>query len=148
MVNAASTSNQAQFVFADYYSRYQWWESDVVLQGNLNGTPWKVLTPAASDYLAGYFQFQLTPFINGTAPGQWPPVYATGKVYDPNRAAADLLEMWAMALSGRIDVVVGGNTLKRQQYMDNKLKMAQFYRRKARPGVARMQRSDINGGYY
>lgn len=144
IVNAASTSNQAQTIFADYYSQYQWWESDVVLQGYLNGAPWKVLTPLASDYIVGHWQFELDVFNTGTVPGQLPPVSATGKVYDPNSAAADLLEFWAAALAGAYNIVVDGQNLQRSQLMQAKLTMAQYYRRQAKPKVAKMQRRDVN----
>ena len=33
IVNTASTNNVPETIFADYYSKYKWWESDVVLQG-------------------------------------------------------------------------------------------------------------------
>src|SRR2546423_13039350 len=59
IVNAASTGNQPSVIFADYYSKYQWWEADVVLQGNNTSTSaaWVVLTPVASDYIVGHWQF-------------------------------------------------------------------------------------------
>jgi len=144
IVNTASTNNQAQFVFADYYADFGWWESDVTLQGDLSGNFWKVITPAASDYITGHFQFQLTPFVNGTSPGQLPPVFATGKIYDCNAAAADLLEFWAARLASKYDVKVGGNELSRSQLMQSKLTMSQYYRRQAKPKTAKMRRDDTN----
>jgi hypothetical protein len=144
IVNAASTNNQAQFVYADYHSRYQWWEADVVLQGDLSGNFWKVITPAASDYITGYWQFQLTPFVNGTAPGQLPPVYATGKVYDPYCASADLLEFWGAKKVLEYDVIVGGQTFRRSQAVDALQKLAKTYRMQAKPKVAKMRRSDLS----
>ena len=143
IVNAASTNNQAQFVYADYYSRFSNWESDAVLQGYLNGSPWKVLTPAASDYLTGYFQFQLTPFVNGTAPGQWPPVLITGKVYDPYAASADLLEVQIAKLALKFDVTVGGQTFKRSQAVDMLQSLVKSYRLQQKPKSVKMVRSDI-----
>lgn len=143
IVNAASTNNQAQWVYADYHSRYQWWEADVTLQGDLSGNFWKVITPAASDYITGYFQFQLTPFVNGTSPGQLPPVYATGKIFDPYAAAADLLEFWAAKVVLEYDVVVGGQTFKRSQGVDALQKLAKAYRMQAKPKIVKMRRDDI-----
>ena len=143
IVNTASTGNQASTIFADYYSKYQWWEQDVVLQGYFNGAAWVVLTPLALDYITGHWQFELTPFVNGTVPGQLPPVFATGKVYDLNYAAADLLDMWATALTGSYDVVVDGQNLKRSQLWAQKQKRADYYRRKAKPHIAKLRRDDI-----
>jgi hypothetical protein len=146
IVNAASTNNQAQFVFADYHSRYHWWEADVVLQGDLSGNFWKVITPAASDYITGHFQFQLTPFVNGVAPGQFPPVYATGKIFDPYASAADLLEFWAAKVALEYDVIVGGQTFRRSQAPDALQKLAKTYRMQAKPKTAKLRRDDINTG--
>jgi hypothetical protein len=144
IVNTASTNNQASTIFADYYSKYQWWEADVVLQGQgSTGAAWIVLSPLASDYITGHWQFELTPFVNGTIPGQLPPVFATGKIYDPNAAAADLLEFWAAALAGAYDVTVDGQTLRRSQLMAAKLMMAKYYRHLAKPRIAKISRHDV-----
>lgn len=146
IVNAASTNNQALVIFADYYSRYQWWEADVVVQGvNIGtGAAWIVLSPAGSDFIKGHFQFELTPFANGIAPGQYPPVFLTGKIYDVYAAAADLLEFWAASLAGAYDVTVDGQTLRRSQFAAAKLTMAARYRMRAKPRVAMMTRPDVS----
>src|SRR5579884_1118025 len=91
IVNTASTGNQASTIFADYYSSFGYWEDDVVLQGYFNGAAWVVLTPVASENLVGHWAFETNVFTSGTVPGQLPPVFATGKVYDVYAAAADLL---------------------------------------------------------
>jgi hypothetical protein len=144
IVNLGSTSNSASTIFADYYSKYQWWEADAVLQGQgSTGLPWIVLTPVASDYITGHFQFETSVFTSGTVPGQLPPVFITGKVYDCNCAAADLLEFWAATLAGSYDVTVDGQTLRRSQLMQAKLTMAQHYRRLAKPKIAKQSRHDV-----
>ena len=143
IVNTASTGNQASTIFADYYSKYQWWEQDVVLQGYFNGAAWVVLTPLALDYITGHWQFELTPFVNGTVPGQLPPVFATGKVYDPFYAAAEMLDMWCAQLSGAYDVTANGQTLHRSQLWAQKRQTADLYRRKAKPHIAKLRRDDL-----
>lgn len=149
IVNAASTNNVPSMVFADYYSAYHWWEGDVTLQGNSTSThaAWVVLTPAASDLLVGHWSFETSSladlFANGTFPGQYPPVFATGKTYDLNWAAADLLEFWAATLTGGYDITVDGETLRRSQLMQGKLNMSQYYRRQAKPKVAKLVRTDV-----
>jgi hypothetical protein len=143
IVNTASTNNQASTIFADYYSRYSNWESDAVLQGQgSTGAAWIVLTPTLSDYIVGHWMFENTPFVNGTVPGQLPPVFITGKIYDLYASAADLLEYWAAVLVGAYDVSVDGQTLKRSQLMQAKMMLAQSYRRKAKPSIAKMTRND------
>lgn len=145
IVNLNSTSNSASTIFADYYSNYQYWESDVVLQAqdSVTAKPWVVVTPTLSELTVGHWQFENNVFTSGTVPGQLPPVFATGKIYDPNWAAADLLEFWAMTLSAAYDVTVDGQSLRRSQLMTAKLAMSEYYRRKAKPRVAKMIRDDV-----
>lgn len=149
IVNAASTNNVPSMIFADYYSAFPWWEADVVLQGNSTSThaAWVVLAPTASDLIVGHWSFEETSlsalFTNGTFPGQYPPVWATGKVYDLNLAAAELLDFWAATLAGAYDVTVDGQTLRRSQLMAAKMTLANQYRRKAKPRIARMVRADV-----
>lgn len=146
IVNNALTGNQAQTIFADYYSKYQWWEQDVVLQGYSGGLAWVVLTPVASDYITGHWQFETNVWTTGTSvPGQLPPVFATGKVYDPYAAAADLLEFKAALWQGAqgYDFASDGQSFRRSQAAIGLQKQALFYRRKAKPRTAKMVRSDI-----
>jgi hypothetical protein len=144
-VNAASTNNQPQYVFADFYSDYDHWETDLVLQGNDVNTlaSWIVLVPEASDYLTGHFIFQADAIHSGVAPGQWPPVYITGKVYDIFAASADLLDMWAAQLTCKYDITQEGNSFKRSQWMTAKLRLADIYRRQAKPRISQMVRRDV-----
>jgi len=143
IVNTPSTGNQATTIFADFYSAYQFWEDDIVLQAYQNGAAWIAVTPALSENLVGHWAFENNVFISGTAPGQLPPVFATGKIYDPNAAAADLLEFWAAALASAYDVTVNGQSLRRSQLMTGKLTLSGYYRRLAKPRIARLQREDV-----
>jgi hypothetical protein len=144
-VNTVSTNNQPQTIFADYYSRYSWWESDVVIQANDTATSrsWIVLTPTTSDYLVGHWTFEADVFNTGTAPGQYPPVFATGKVHDVFAAAADLLEQWAATLTCAYDFSVDGRSFHRSQMLTAKMTLAQQYRKKAKPRSVKMVRTDV-----
>ena len=145
ILNAASTGNSPVVIFADYYSNLQWWESDVVIQGNNVSTlaSWVVLTPTTSDYIVGHWTFEANIFTSGTAPGQYPPLFATGKVYDLNAAAADLLEYWALSFAGAYDINVDGQSLRRSQLMTAKQAASEYFRRRAKPRIAKSVRSDI-----
>lgn len=143
IVNTASTGNQASTIFADFYSQYQWWETDVVLQAYYGGAAWVVVTPTSSDYITGHWMFENNVFTAGTVPGQLPPVFATGKVYDLNSAAAELLDFWAATLTGAYDITVDGQTMRRSQLQAGKQTLAAFYRRKCKPKKAKMIRSDV-----
>ena len=143
IVNLPSTGNQPNMIYADYLSNFQWWEADVVLQGNFGGAAWKVLTPVVIDNIGGYWSFELNPYVSGTVPGQPPPVFATGNVYDLYAASAELLEFWAAQLAGAYDITVDGQTLRRSQLMAAKLTLATLYRRRAKVRTATMIRSDV-----
>lgn len=145
IVNATSTSNVAQTIFADYYSAYGYWEADVVLQGYLSGAYWKVLTPVSQELMLdqAHFVFENSIFTAGTAPGQLPPVFATGKVYDVYSAAAVLLQMWAATLANAYDFSSDSQSFKRSQLLPMKLKMAAEYRCSAKPKIGTMNRTDV-----
>jgi len=149
IVNAASTNNVPSMIFADYYSNFSWWESDVVLQGNSTSThaAWVVLVPVASDLIVGHWSFEASTlaalFANGTFPGQYPPVWATGKSFDIYAAAADLCDIWSAYMAGSYDITVDGQTLKRSQLMQAKQTLANVFRRQAKPKMAKMVRRDV-----
>ncbi len=145
IVNTTSTNNIASVIFADFYSDYGYWEADVVLQGFLSNAFWKVLTPLVSDLLLNeaHWQFETSVFTTGTVPGQFPPVFATGKVYDPNSASADLLEFWAASYARRFDFSSDGQSFKVSQASAGLQKQAEYYRRQAKPKVAKMVRHDV-----
>lgn len=144
IVNTASTGNQPQTIFADYYSKYGFWEADVTLQAQgPTGAAWVVVSPVTSDLIVGHWQFETDVFNTGTVPGQLPPVFAIGKIYDCNSAAADLLAFWAATLACAYDINVDGQRLNRSQLMQGKLTMAQYYRGLAKPKVAKMNRTDV-----
>lgn len=146
IVNAASTNNVPSMIYADYYSCYSWWEADVVLQGNSTSThaAWVVLTPAASDLIVGHWQFETSIFTSGTFPGQYPPVWATGKSFDIYAAAADLLDIWAASLAScAFDFSSDGQSFRRSQLPQAKRDLAQAYRRNAKPRVTKMVRRDV-----
>ncbi len=147
IVNSAATNNVASTIFADYYSAYQWWEDDVILQGYSNGAAWVVITPTLSENIVGHWQFEGTTlsyiFTSATVPGQLPPVFATGKVYDVYDAAANLLEFWGATQAASYDFSADGQAFKRSQMMLAKLKLADYFRKKAKPRVAKMTRPDV-----
>lgn len=146
IVNNVNTNGQAQTVFADYYSRFKYWDQDTVIQGNdvTNNNAWIVLTPTTSDYLTGHWTFEDDVFVSGSAPGQYPPIFATGRTYDPFLSAAQLLEIWAATLTCAYDFSVNGRSFHRSQMLDSKLKLAQTYRQQAKTKVGKMIRPDIN----
>lgn len=142
-------SGNAQFVWATYFSDFQHWESDVVLQGMVtnNGAtsaPWVVLTPVSSDLISGKWTFAVTLPSIATPPSQFPPVYATGKAYDIYAAAASLLERRiAIRSFTTFDVTTGGTTLRLGSILDRWEKLAQSYWGRAWVGMMQLRRSDL-----
>jgi hypothetical protein len=136
----------AQFNWATYVSRYTDWEADEVIQGNLSGTAWHVLTPVTSDELTGRWTFDVVlPTISTSIPAQLPPVFITGKIYDPYLAAAYALEMWAAILTDAYDFMSDGQTFRRSQRMSGKMLLAEAYRRNAKPTIMTTHRGDLQG---
>lgn len=144
IVNSTGTSNTTGVIWADYYSRFQWWETDATLLGNnvSTGANWVVLSPVASDYITGHWQFELNQFTTATVPGQYPPVFIWGKTYDLNRVAANLLDFWASAYMTQFDFTSDGQSFRVSQVMAQMQQKAKLFRKKARPMSARAYRSD------
>jgi hypothetical protein len=147
IINTASTNNQPSVIFIEYLSRYQWWEQDAVVQGiNIpTNAAWVVLTPSQVDYINGRFWFEpsANEFTAPTIPGQYPPVFCTGKVHDIYAASAVLLDFWGAALASKYDVTADGQTMRRSQLMLAKMTLAEQYRRKAKPKATQMFRDDV-----
>lgn len=132
-------SGSAVYIWADYYSSYSWWETDVVIQDG----HYIVLSPVASDYITGHWQFELTPFVNGTAPGQQPPLFITGKAYDLNGAAKTLWLLRAALLATAYDFTADGQTFHRSQQMAMCMKMADYYGCRTHARSITLQRDDL-----
>ena len=113
----------------DWYSFEQYWEDDATL------------------YDASYNQ--LTPLVSDPFYGRWSfgdhqdSVVATGKVYDPYGAAADLLEMWAGKSATEFDFEADGASYKRSQKAGELQKLAGVYRRQQRIVGTRQVRNDL-----
>ncbi len=136
---SGQASGTASYIWADYYSSYPWWETDVVIQDG----HFIVLSPLASDYIVGHWQFELTPFVNGTAPGQVPPLFATGKAYDLNGAASTLWRLRAAQLATAFDFTADGQSFRLSQQQTMCLKMAEYYACRARPRTIPLRRNDL-----
>ena len=138
-------STTADFIWADYFSQYHWWESDcVIVDGHFI-----VLTPLASDYIVGHWQFDsLTPFVDGTVPGQYPPLFATGKTYDINLAASTLWRFRAAQLATAYDFTADGQTFHRSQQMAMCLRMSDYYACRARVRTLPIMRDDLVHVYH
>ena len=111
----------AQFVWASYQSDFQYWESDVVIQGMNTSTfqPWVILAPTTFEYIPGKWTFAVTLPNIATPPGQFPPVYATGKVYDIYAAGADLLDRRiALRSLTTFDFTSDGQSFRISQVLD------------------------------
>ncbi len=111
----------ALYNFLDYYADMGNWESDA----QLTWVDFTVLTPATSDLINGHWTFSMP------APGQYPPVYITGKYYDLHAGAADLLEQWAASLAvTAYNFSADGQSLQRNQIVQNLYNAANMHRRK------------------
>lgn len=139
-------SSTASFVWAAYFSTFQHWEDDVVLQGINTSTflPWTVLTPVVSEPIAGRWTFAVTLPQIATPPAQWPPVYATGKVYDLYRIAAALLERRIALKSFTLfDFNAQGVSMHLNQVLDRWDKLRASYLAQAWTHTVELLRDDL-----
>lgn len=113
-------------VYRIYTAVPTYWEQDAALV-DANGT---TVTPSTSAPLVGRWEF---------SGGQAPPVYITGKFFDINAAAADVLEAWAAGEALSFDFEADGASYKRSQKAATLLRLAAQYRKKARPYTAQMR---------
>lgn len=68
--------------------------------------------------------------------------YLTARSYDVPGACADVLDAWATNLSLQFGFSSDGQTFQRQQQADMLRRAAQDFRRRARPTVGRLERTD------
>lgn len=128
----------ALYDYLDYYASVGNWENDELL----SWTNFATLTPATADRISGHWTFALP------APGQYPPVFITGKFYDLWATSADLLENWAAQVGATAyDFTSDGQSFHRSQLVTTKLKLAEQYRRRAMAGTTKARRSDLDGPY-
>lgn len=104
------------------------WDKDIVLT-SMTG---KIVTPLTSDELAGTW----------TLSAGVPYLYATGWVYDPFRAAANLVERYAYSFGSSFDFSADGASFNLSQKRTNLMGLANDLRRRARMQVVRQVRND------
>ena len=128
----------ALYNYTDYYSDVGFWEAD----GVLSWVNFATVTPATSDWLTGHWTFDLP------APGQYPPVYLTGKYYDIHYAIYDVLQqvMASLALS-TYTFTADGSTFQRGQIMTNLQALADQHLRQVMATSHKVRRADVAGAY-
>lgn len=116
--------------YLDYYApSVGAWEIGAVLQDANYAT----LTPASAENLLGSWHFEAS---------QPTPVYATGRVYDLNAVAADLLEMRLSQQAGAMDFSVDGLSVSRGNQLSALRQAIGGFRARQKVGVIRMARGD------
>ena len=148
-IQPGQTNAVANFVWAVYLSDFQYWESSLVIQGLdvVTNKPWVMLTPVSSELVPGKFAFAVELPAIATPPAQFPPVYATGKVYDIFRASAELLLMGIASLAFNLfNMTIDGRNLQLNQIVTNWEKLANFYFAQSWPTTIKLQRSDVAAG--
>jgi hypothetical protein len=115
--------------YLDYWTDGGYWEQDAILQDGTYAT----LVPSTSDYLTGHWHFNAS---------QTPPVYLTGKQYDPYGTAADLLESWMATVKQDIDFLSMGRTFKGSQQSTMIENLVKRYRRRQWVGSSLQVRTD------
>jgi hypothetical protein len=117
--------------YLNYYADEGDWEEDVVISSSTGAA----VSPATSDYLTGAWTF---------ASSQYPPLYLTGKSYDPHASAAEVLRMWASREKLSFDATQGGQSMSRSQKIKNILDMASQYDGMAKIRSVQIVRTDVS----
>src|SRR5690242_13994681 len=94
------TTGSAAYVWIDYYSQFQYWEIDYVTQQR----DYTAINKVSFEFINGHWQFSYLPTPRqlppiSASPGQFPPVFVTGKSYDIYAAAVKLLRMKIASLA-------------------------------------------------
>lgn len=114
-------TNPAQMIWLEYFSQYRYWEPDEVVQDAY----FVQLTPVEFEPLVGrwVFSYAITPGVlppKSESPGQVPPVWATGKVYDLNAAGYKCCRLMLAALARTTyNFSADGRSLNRQGIIQN-----------------------------
>lgn len=138
-------TNPAQMVWLEYFSQHGHWEVDEVVQDAF----WVQLTPVDFEPIVGRFVFAyaITPGTlppKSESPGQVPPVWVTGKVYDINKAAYKCLGlMKALLARTTYTFTADGQTLNRMQIMQNLDSIMKECARNIKPRTIPLTRSDV-----
>lgn len=128
----------AIYNYTDYYADVEFWESD----GVLSWVNFATLTPATSDWLTGHWTFALP------APGQYPPVYLTGKFYDIHYAIYDLLQQVIVSLAlTTYTFTADGATYQRGTIITTLQAIAQQHLSQARATSHKARRDDVAGNF-
>jgi hypothetical protein len=129
-LKAKPTFSGSTISYLDYFHPLGGWEDDFVLKQYLT----VLVTPSVSEPIVGHWTF---------AASTLPPIMITGKSHDRYRAAADLLERQSAQWMLSYGVSADGQTLNRQQVIDNIQKVIKLYRSKQRPHTITTVRSDL-----
>jgi hypothetical protein len=117
--------------YLNYYADEGDWEEDVVISSSTGAA----VSPATSDYLTGAWTF---------ASSQYPPLFLTGKSYDPHASAAEVLRMWASREKLSFDASQGGTSAQRSQKIKHLREMASEYDGMAKIRSVQIIRTDVS----
>jgi hypothetical protein len=118
-----------------FYANWGMWEADYQLQDH----SWQWIRADQADLLLGRWFFKTSQFL---------PVFVTGKSYDVNSAAANLLDAWSASFMTAYDVSTDLQRFSRSQIFKNMQCLACIYRRQGRISEIRTYRSDsASAGY-
>jgi len=133
------TYNNGTVEYKEYYSSLNNWEQTtdgtaIHRLENAAGTVYGTSLYTA-DYIRGQFTF--TDDTTGSA------VFASGRVYDLNAAAADVWRSKAANAAKLYDFATDGHNLKRSQIRAQCLEMAKYYEGMKAPTVISLYRDDM-----
>ncbi len=146
MISNDIKTNPAQMVWLEYFSQHHYWEVDEIVQDAY----WVQLSPVKFEPIVGRWVFaydmDASPGVlppKTESPGQLPPVWVTGKVYDINKAGYKCCRLMRAALARTTyNVTLDGQTLSRQQMLANIKDVEAECARNIKPRTIPLIRSD------
>ena len=139
------TTGSAAYVWIDYYSQFKFWE---IGQAVTQYGDFTARSPVATEYIIGHWQFSYLPTAgvlppNSASPGQYPPIFVTGRSYDIYAAAVKLLQLLkAKNMLTAYNFTDNGQNFSRGQIIANIDGLIKDYCRKIRPRKIPLRRSD------
>lgn len=138
-------TNAAVFVWIDYYSTFQYWEMDTAV------AQWGDFTqrvPVATEFIAGHWQFSVV-VADGSlparsdAPGQYPPIFVTGRAYDIYAAAVKMLRLLkAKLMLTTYNFSANSQSFQRGGILQTIDGLMADYARKVKPRMIALDRTD------
>lgn len=145
-----TTGPTAEFVWILYLSQFQYWEADTAI------TQWGDFTqrtPVKVEFITGQWQFsylipdgQMVP--DSDFPGQYPPIFVTGRSYDIYAASVKMLQLLkAKLMLTTFNFSAQGQSFQAEGIFATVNELISEYSRHIKPRMIALERTDAEHPY-